>query len=74
MRQFWVEVDGWTPDPGEDGYVAVIQPGGAYVRASNDAQLLEAIRNIEKTIIKKDEKVFLPTGILTSYRLIGRPE
>jgi hypothetical protein len=64
---FWIEVDHWVPNPGEPGYVIVIQPGGAYIRASDDAQLKTAVAKIKALAIHRDKEVYLPIGILSSY-------
>lgn len=60
---FWME--GWSPNPGEDGYVVIIQPGGGRIIASSMAALKRAIDHIER--VRSPKTGAVPIGVLTSY-------
>lgn len=65
---FWLEIDGWHPNPGQPGYVIILQGGGAVVRATDLVQLDLAIDRIEATKVVRDGKVCLPSNLLlTNY-------
>ena len=65
----WLEIDNWLPNPGEPGYIIVIQGGGARVLATSPKELKSAIDAIEKNITTRDGKAFLPAGIISSYAI-----
>lgn len=67
---FWVEVTNWNPNPGESGYVIVVQQGGAILLASDVRQLDLAIERIKNEIEIKSDGVYLPVGLLTNYPLV----
>jgi hypothetical protein len=68
---FWVEIDGWKPNPGQPGYVVLFQPGGCVLRASNTEQLERAIAAIQSAAKIVDGKRTLPgNGLLTSYPVL----
>ena len=67
---FWVEITHWQPNPGQAGYVIIIQSGGSVLYASNLKQLDLAIERLETVRIVKPNGVYLPVGLLTNYRLI----
>ena len=64
---FWIEV-GWKPNPGEQGYVIVVQPGGAYIRATDEAQLQAGVAELKKKIKIESGRYYVPTGMMTNYQ------
>ena len=66
----WVETDHWKPNPGDEGYIILVQAGGAIIRASSDEQVERAVAELEKHIIVQGGVHFLPTGLITSYLVI----
>jgi hypothetical protein len=64
----WFQVTNWKPNPGEDGYIIVIQQGGGLVMASDDAQVGEALARLRKLMVIKDGKRYLPVGLFTNYK------
>ncbi len=65
----WVDITGWTPNPGEPGYVIINQSGGSIISASNEDQLRAAVERFRKTGRKKGKEFEVPLGLLTSYRI-----
>jgi len=63
----WLEIGNWTPNPGGPGYVVVIQPGGAVIRASTDAQMTLALERLKQVRRIEGERVLLPLGLFTNY-------
>jgi hypothetical protein len=65
---FWVEIDGWAPNPGSAGFTIVLQKGGAIIRATNQEQLDRAILQVQAVREIRDGEFYLPTDLLlTSY-------
>ncbi|QDT97559.1 hypothetical protein [Gimesia aquarii] len=67
----WIEVGTWTPNPGEPGYLIVIQPGGALLMSTNTKQLNLAIDRLTKIKRIQGENTMLPVGVITSYPVIS---
>lgn len=70
---FWVEITGGKPNPGDGGYVMIIQRGGAVLRATDVEQLQLAIDRIKEVRQVKKDGVYLPIGLLTNYPVIESP-
>lgn len=70
---FWIQITKWKPNPGKDGYVVIIQPGGAWLQASNVEQLQAAIKRVGEVARIENGKTELPVGMLTNYELIANP-
>lgn len=68
---FWLEVGTWTPNPGEPGYLIMIQPGGALLMATNIQQLNRAVDKLTKIKRVQGENTLLPVGVISSYPVIG---
>ena len=68
-----LRIDPWTPNPGQAGYVILIQPGGAIVTAVDLKQMDAAIDRLEKIRTIKDGQVYLPIGLITNYRVVAEP-
>lgn len=65
----WIEF--WAPNPSEDGYVVIIQPGGGRIIASSMAALKRAIDHVER--VRSPKTGAVPIGVLTSYQVV-RPD
>jgi hypothetical protein len=63
----WIEITGWTPNPGTGGYIINHQPGGSLIQASDEDQLLLAIERFEATATRNGDRLEVPIGILTNY-------
>ena len=63
----WLEISGWTPNPGEPGYVIINQGGGSLIRAANEKQLQAAVARFIASIDKTGKEIRVPLGLLTSY-------
>lgn len=63
---FWIEIDHWLPNPGQPGYVIILQKGGAVVRATDEEQLERAVAQIDSLRQVVAGKVLLPTNVLLS--------
>ena len=57
----------WTPNPSDDGYVVIIQPGGGRIIASSMPALKRAIDHVER--VRSPKTGAVPIGVLTSYRV-----
>ena len=57
----------WKPNPSGDGYLILVQPGGAILMASDLTQFERAIERIEAEAVRKANEVHLPVGVMTSY-------
>jgi hypothetical protein len=64
---FWLKVEKWAPNPGQAGYIIVIQPGGAILIASESSKLDAAVTRIEKMRKTVGGKIYLPLGLVTDY-------
>lgn len=69
----WVEVTGWTPNPGNPGYFIINQGGGSIISASDEEQLKKAVEQFKKSIRKGPDGVEVPAGMITSYRIAAAP-
>lgn len=67
----WIEVTGWTPNPGEPGYFIINQGGGSIISASDEEQLKKAVEQFTKSIRKGPSGVEVPVGMMTSYRIVA---
>jgi hypothetical protein len=67
----WLEITGWTPNPGDAGWIIVNQGGGSIISASNIEQLRTAVSRFKKSIRKNDNHVEVPVGLQTSYPVIS---
>lgn len=67
----WIDVGTWTPNPGEPGYLIMIQPGGAILMATNTKQLNIAIDKLTKIKRVRGKNTLLPMGVITNYPVIG---
>jgi hypothetical protein len=67
----WVEVSGWKPNPGTDGWVIINQPGGSIVSAADADQLQSAVTRFKQSIRMKAGEAMVPIGLMTSYPLIS---
>ena len=65
----WLEITHWQPNPGQSGYVIIIQRGGGVISASNEAQLKLAIDRLKGVARKSADLWVLPVGLLTNYPL-----
>lgn len=63
----WIEITGWTPNPGSGGYIINHQPGGSLIQASDEDQLRLAIERFEATATRNGDRLEVPMGILTNY-------
>jgi len=66
----WLELRHWRPNPGEDGYVIVHQPGGTLITASTQQQLDAAVERFIKSSRKRNGKREAPVGLMTSYEVV----
>jgi hypothetical protein len=65
---FWIEL--WAPsEKVESGFIIQIESSGARISASDLTQLKKAIQYLKHNLIVKDEKVYLPKGIFTTYKV-----
>ncbi len=71
---FYVEIVDFAPNPGGGGYLILIQPGGAVLRASDMAHARQAIARLKSLAQVEDGQVLLPVGLLSSYPIIGGPD
>jgi hypothetical protein len=69
---FWLRIEDWIPNPGTDGFVIIVQPGGAQLLAASANSMKNAVDHIERVKHVQDGKVFLPTGLMTSYKVVQR--
>ena len=69
----WIEITGWTPNPGNRGYIINNQPGGSIIQASDADQLRLAVDRFESAATRYDDHVELPTGLLTNYNVNTEP-
>lgn len=65
----WLEITGWTPSPGDRGYVINNQPGGSLIQASDVEQMRLAVERLESVAKQYEDHVEVPAGILTSYSI-----
>ena len=65
----WLEITGWTPNPGAPGYIIVNQPGGSIVSASDEDQLKLAVQRFKNVMQKSGKDVLVPKGLLTNFPL-----
>ena len=65
----WIEITGWTPNPGSRGYIINIQPGASIIQGSDEEQLRQAIERLETIAARHGDHIKLPTGLLTNYRM-----
>jgi len=65
----WVEVNRWTPNPGQRGYLINNQGGGSLISASDEEQLQAAVDRFIASIHTINGKVHVPSGLMTNYRL-----
>jgi len=63
----WIEITGWTPNPGGGGYIIVNQPGGSIISASDVDQLRPAVERFKKSL--RAHNGLVPVGLLTNYPL-----
>jgi hypothetical protein len=49
----WVEVTGWTPNPGVPGYFIINQSGGSIISASDEKQLKTAVEQFKRAVRKR---------------------
>jgi len=68
----WIEIDRWTPNPGEPGYSIFIQPGGMIVRASNAQQMELALERLGKMRRVEHDAILMPVGVATNYPIIDK--
>jgi hypothetical protein len=67
---FWIEVGKWNPNPEGEGYVVVIESGGATLSATDQAAMRAGIAHIKKVLIRKNGRTYLPRAVLTNYPVI----
>ena len=67
----WLEVTGWTPNPGEPGYFVINQAGGSIISASDEEQLQKAVERFKKSIRKSADGAEVPLGMMSSYRFVA---
>jgi hypothetical protein len=67
----WLEVSGWTPNPGQAGYFIINQGGGSIISASDDQQLKKAVARFKESVRTGAEGVEVPVGMITSYRIVA---
>lgn len=65
----WLEVTGWTPNPGGAGYFIINQSGGSIISASDEEHLKKAVEQFKKSLRKGVDGPEVPVGMLTSYRI-----
>jgi len=70
---FWVEMDGWSPFPGDEGYIIVVKSGGAKLSATNQKQLRSAIKHLEAVRVVKESRTYIPEGLYTNYPIVSKP-
>src|SRR5690606_36460798 len=63
---FWIEIDGWKPNPGNARYLFQIQDGGAILLATDREQLTLAADRLKAELRWKDGIILLPKGIITN--------
>ncbi|HET6323559.1 MAG TPA: hypothetical protein VFG04_02570 [Planctomycetaceae bacterium] len=66
----WIEINGFTPNPGKAGYVIVNDAGGSIIAASDLEQLRAAVQRFKKSIRSQDGKPEIPIGLLTNYPVV----
>jgi hypothetical protein len=69
----WIEVSGWTPNPGEPGYFIINQGGGSIISASNEEQLRAAVKRFTESIRRDSTGAQVPSGMLTNYHVVPSP-
>jgi hypothetical protein len=69
----WLELTGWTPNPGKRGYMINNQPGGSIIQASDEEQLKLAVERFESSAKRYADHVEVPTGLLTNYEVHPAP-
>lgn len=65
-----LEITRWTPNPGQPGYIILIQGGGGIVLASDVGQMNVAVEKLKSVIQWKEGKPHLPLGMLTNYPMM----
>jgi|GEM_PF-4850330 len=63
----WLQMTGWSPNPGWDGYIILVQPGGVRIEGSNIQQVELAVERIINELDKTGGE--LSGGIFTNYRV-----
>jgi hypothetical protein len=66
---FWIELDGWRPNPGTGGYIINVQPGGARITGSDLEQIRLAIDRLKDMLIEEKGAKQVPIGLFTNYPL-----
>lgn len=70
----WLEITGWTPNPGTGGYIINHQPGGSLIQASDEEQLRLAVEHFESTATRYGDHIEVPVGVLTNYDVSAEPD
>ncbi len=65
----WLDIGTWQRS-GEPRYLIVIQPAGGVILASDTRQLTLAIDKLEEVLRYEGDKVLVPVGLITNYRII----
>ncbi len=68
----WLEIDPWRPNPSQDAYTIIIQPGGGRIMASDERQLEAAVQALLKASRRQEGQIELPIGLMTNYPVIGQ--
>lgn len=70
MCCIWMEISNWTPNPGAPGYIMVNQSGGSVVSASNQEQLVLAVKRLKQEMQGKGAEAKVPQGLLTNFPIV----